>query len=152
MSRNTLQLQTSNQAFITTDLSKIFIWNNRYNSGTFEYSNLSSGDDVTVVAGTVLGRVASTGVLVVLDPAASDGSQYPVGILAQDVAILYGEEYSGEVDFCVAGDVAQEMVALPEGYDLDSVISAKTIADRIGSDTVGIKLVAGTENTENDNL
>jgi hypothetical protein len=89
--------------------------------------------------------------LVILDKDASDGSQYPVGILAQDVVALYGEELSQSVDFCVEGDVAQEQLAFAAGTTLATVISGRTVADRIGADTVGVKLVATDEQTFYDN-
>jgi len=149
MSTNAIVLQTPNQAIINTDLSKIFLWNNRSQSGTFEYEN--TDEDITIVAGTVLGRIAATQKLVIIDKDASDGSQFPVGVLMQDVEVAYGETFSGAVDFCVAGDVAQEQLALPTGTTLATVISGKTLFDRLGSDTVGIQLVATTENTQFDN-
>lgn len=149
MSTNAIVLQTPNQAIINTDLSKIFLWNNRSQSGTFEYVNTEA--DVTIVAGTVLGRIAATQKLAIIATGASDGSQFPVGVLMQDVEVAYLETFSGAVDFCVAGDVAQEQLAFPTGVTLATVVSGKTLFDRLGSDTVGIQLVATTENTALDN-
>jgi hypothetical protein len=142
---------TNNQAFITTDTSKIFLRDKRFEQGTFDYTN-STYDDVTIAAGTVLGRIASTNKLVVLTSAASDGSQFPVGILAQDVTVEAGDSYSDTVNMCVAGDVAQEKLVFQGSDTLATVVSSRTLKDRIGADTVGVKLVTCTELTEYDNL
>jgi hypothetical protein len=128
------------------DVSKIFVWDNRYDSA--EFTN-SSGSEVTLEAGLVLGRIAATGKVVELDPAGSDGSQFPVGILAQSATVANGATV--KLTYCVAGDVAEDKVILAYGVDLSDVVSGKTIYDRIGSDTVGIKLVGGFENTNFDN-
>lgn len=131
----------SNQRTTNFDTSKIFIWNNRFISGT--YTNPSaSGDEVTLAKGTVMGRISATQKLTPLTSGASDGSQYPVGILADDYTVDYLE--SAEVFICVAGDVAEELIDLQGSDTLDTVISGRSIRDRIGGDTVGINLVAGT--------
>jgi hypothetical protein len=53
---------------------------------------------------------------------------------------------------CVAGDVAQEKLIFQGSDTLATVVSSRTLNDRIGADTVGVKLVSGTELTEYDNL
>jgi hypothetical protein len=143
--------RTSNQAFITTDTSKIFLRDKRFEQGTFDYTN-STYDDVTIYAGTLLGRIAATNKLVVLTSAASNGSQFPVGILAQDITVEAGDSYSDTVNMCVAGDVAVERLIFQGSDTLNTVVSTRTLRDRIGADTVGVKLVSATELTEYDNL
>lgn len=150
MSENAITLNTGQQAIITTDLGKIFVWNNRYDKFNYEYEN-DSYDDVTIPAGTLMGKIAADNVVVPLASGASDGSQYPVGVLAADVVILAGETFDGEITLCVAGDVVESKVILDGSDTMDTVISARTIRDRIGADTVGIKLVESTEMTGYDN-
>jgi hypothetical protein len=147
MSKNTIVLNTGQQLTVTTDLSKIFVWNNRYESGTY---NNSTYETVDLLQGTVMGRIAATGLLVPLESDAADGSQYPVGILASDYSVEEGEEQ--ELAICVAGDVDETLLVFAkDGDDLDTVISGRQIRDRIGADTVGVKLVGGTEHTKFDN-
>jgi len=128
------------------DNAKIFIWDNRYEEGT--YTN-PTGDDVSLTKGMLMGRVSATQKLVPLASGASDGSQFPVGILADDYSVDYGE--SANVTICIGGDVAEELVTLNGSDTLSTVISGRSIRDRIAGDTLGIKLVAGTQMTAFDN-
>jgi len=141
MSTQTIVLNTGQQAIIRTDTSKIFVGCNRYEKGN--YTN-STYDPVTLLVGTLLGRVSATGLLKPLVASANDGSQFPVGVVADTVTIDEGD--TGEVYFCVAGDVVADQLILSGADTLDSVISSRRLRDRIGADTVGIKLI--TQNQE----
>lgn len=136
----------SNQAFFNTDTSKIFVWGNR--TQAFNYNNATYAD-VSIPAGTLMGRISATGLIVPLTYNASDGSQYPIGILFEDSTIEAGDTQS--LALCVEGDVVKNKVVLQAGTTFDSVISDRRLYDRIGSDTVGIKLVDSTELTTYDN-
>lgn len=147
MSSNNVTLNTGQQAIINTDTSKIFVWDNRFEKGT--YAN-DTYDDVTLAAGTVMGRISATGNIVPLESDASDNSQFPIGVLNQTRLVEAGAEV--EVAYCVAGDVvSSKLVFVKEGDDLDTVVSGRQLRDRIGADTVGIKLVGGNELTDYDN-
>jgi hypothetical protein len=140
----------SNQLFTNYSTAKTFVFDNRYSKGTFEYTN----NDVTTVTfpvGTVLGRISATQVIVPLASGASDGSQYPVGILAEEISVEYGESYSEEAAFCTYGDVVESQLSFDGSDDLDTVISGRSLRDRIAADTVGIRLIASTDLTGTDN-
>jgi len=130
----------------TYDRSQIFVGDNRYETGT--YTN-GTGSTKDLAKGTLMGRIHATGKLTPLASAASDGSQYPVGILADDYSVL--DTASATVTICVAGDVVSSKIVLDGSDTLETVISARRIKDRIGADTVGIKLVATDELTGYDN-
>ena len=138
---------TGNQAHIDFDVSKIFIFNNRYEKGTFLNA---SGGIKSFVPGTLLGKITASGKIIPLVSGAADGSNIPVGILLTEIKDLAdaGEE---SVNYCIAGDVAEEKVVLDAGDNLGTVISGRTINDRIIADTMGIKLVASDELTGFDN-
>ena len=146
MSTQSQALNTGQQAIINTDLSKIFLWNNRYENALY---NNSAYDAVTLTAGTLMGRVSATGWVKPLASGASDGSQFPVGVLANDITVDGGDLVT--VSICVAGDVAQEMIILQGADTMETTISSRRLKDRIGADTVGIKLVQSTEMTGYDN-
>lgn len=146
MSDNNTVLNNGQQAITNYDVSKIFIWENRFDKAN--YTN-STYDAVTLSAGTLMGRVATTREIVPCVSTAVDGSQYPVGVLAQDATVEEGDTV--ELAFCVAGDVAEEKVILSGSDTMNTVISGRIIRDRIAADTVGVKLVAGTELTGYDN-
>ena len=96
-----------------------------------------------------MGRIAATGKVVLLDKDASDGSQYPVGINAEEVTIGAGDE--ANLSICVCGEVDANGLVFVAGITLATVIAAKTVEDRIASVTVGIHLVTGTDLTAFDN-
>jgi hypothetical protein len=144
MSSNEVILNNGQQAIINTDTSKIFIWNNRYKKGN--YTN-STYDPETILAGRLMGRVAATQELVKHVASASDGSQFPIGVLAHDVTIEDGDTV--ELTICDAGDIPENKIILQTGNDLDTVISSQSIRDRIKY--LGINLVPSTEMTEYDN-
>ena len=135
-------LNTNSQQTTNYDVAKIFVWNNRY-----EKRNCTGDAYEDYEVGTVMAIVASTNELVPLAPGASDGSQYPVGVLAQVVET--GSD--GVATICVSGDVVESKLVFFNTATLATVISGKTLRDRIGSDTVGINLTGGDEQTAFDN-
>lgn len=146
MSEQNIVLNTGRALFVNTDTSKIFLWNNRYQP--YPYNN-SAYDAVTIPAGTVMGTVSATGWVKPLASGASDGSQFPVGILAEDYTVDGGDLIN--VSICVAGDVAADQLVFQGSDNLDTTVSSRRLRDRIGSDTVGVKLVTTTEMTKEDN-
>lgn len=146
MSKYTERSNTGQQLFVEYDLGKIFVRENRYSKG--DYTN-SGYTDETLNAGTVLGRVATTGKLKKFTSGASDGSQYPIGVLADNYVVGDGE--TQELAFCTYGDVVEEKLVFQGSDTLNTVVSGKNVRDRIGSDSVGIRLVSTTQNTISDN-
>lgn len=127
--------------------SKIFVFDNRFE--TAEYTN-PENDEVTLLKGTVMGRVSGTNKILPLESNASDGSQYPIGILADDYVVDYTE--TATLTFCKSGDVVQRKIVFANGTDtVETVVSGRTLGDRIQGDSLGINLVGGIELTGEDN-
>lgn len=148
MSSQSIALNTGQQAIIHTDLSRIFVRENRYEYGN--YVNNSTYNPITLLAGTLMGRISASGILVPLKSDAGDGSQFPVGILAKDMIIDSGA--NDEAPICVAGDVVKDKVIFTKiGDAMETVVSSRRLSDRIAADTVGIKLVSNTEMSAYDN-
>lgn len=139
-------LNTGQQAITNYETSKMFVFGNRFASA--DYTN-SGGSPVTIAEGTLLGRISATQKLLPLASAASDGSQFPVGIAKEDTIVAAGATV--KITFCIEGDVDESKVILSGADTLNTVISGRSIRDRIGSDTVGIRLVQSTEMTAYDN-
>ncbi len=138
---------TDKQLFVNSDTAKLFVWNNRFD--TAEYTN-GTGSEVTLAAGTVLGRISASGKVTPFQSDASDGSQTPIAVLASDYTVANGATV--DVTFCKAGDVAEgQLVFTKSGDDLDTAISGKIVRDLIQASSVGINLVSTTEMTEHDN-
>ncbi len=146
MSTNNQPLNTGQELITNYDVSKIFLWNNRYETAL--YTN-SVYNPETLLAGQIMGRVSATNQIVKLFSTATDGSQFPIGILADNYTVESGEQKT--LTICVAGDIAAEKVLFESNDGFNTVISSRTLLDRIGSDTVGVKLVFGTEMTAYDN-
>lgn len=146
MSTATTVIQTDSQLMTNYDYSKVFIGKNSFENMTLINS---SGGTLTYSAGTLLGRITTGGKVQPLASGASDGSQIPVGILAQTITLTNGSEDT--VSVCVSGEVANEKVILNGSDTMATNISGRPIKDRIAADTLGIKLIAGTELTNFDN-
>ena len=144
---SSIAVQTNSQLTVTFDSSKTFIRNNDYKSA--DYTN-NSGAAITLNGGAIMGRIAATGKVVPLSSAATDGSQYPVGILATDYLVANGATVN--VRFCIKGSVVKSKVLFDGADTMATIIEDKTLEDRIASDTVGILLIESTENTEYDNV
>jgi hypothetical protein len=149
MSSQSVVLNTGNQAIINTDVSKIFLRDNRYQKGN--NLNNSGYDPLNLVAGTLMGRVTATGNLTYFNAAASDGSQAPVGILADDVAIDSGD--TEEVTIVDFGDVAADKVVfVVTGQGLETAVTigvSRRVKDHLQAQ--GIKLIVTREQTHTDN-
>lgn len=142
--------QTTNSLITNKDVSKIFLGCNKYDSES--YINNSGYDPVTLLAGTVMGRIAATGVLVPVLKGANNGSQYPIGILAHDIEIGPGETAGATI--CVAGDVAEDkLIFWDYQIDEDSIVPAGAEGRRMMDwlQLAGIILRDGTEMTDYDN-
>lgn len=149
MSSVNQRINTGQQLTTDYDLSKIFLWNNRYENDS--YVNNSNYNPQTILAGTVMGRVTTTGYLQPCNAAAVDGSQRPIGILAQDIIQLAGGQ-SKQAAICVSGDVSADKITFLFGDNLETVVDGRRFRDRIQADSVGIKLIFNsTEMTDFDN-
>lgn len=148
MSSVTQALNSGQQAITNYDLSKIFIGHNRYQEK--ESVNNSGYDPITILQGTVMGRLAFDGSLVPWSSTALDGSQYPVGILAKGLEVDASD--SANVTICDMGDVVEGKVVcywVANGQSLDSLVSGRRLRDHLAAQ--GIKLVPVTEMTAYDN-
>ena len=94
-----------------------------------------------------MGRVVNTGTLAPVNTAASDGTQYPVGVLAQDISLAAGATKA--VTIVDMGDVAEDgIVFIYSGQGLETAVSGRRMRDLI--EAQGIKLITRTEMTQVD--
>ncbi len=142
--------QTTNSLITNKDVSKIFLGHNKYDGES--YINNSGYDPITLLAGTVMGRIHATGVLVPCLKGANNGSQYPIGVLAHDIQIGPGETVTATI--CVWGEVAEDKLIFWDGQiTKDTVIPATADGRRIKDwlQLANITLRTGTEMTDYDN-
>lgn len=149
MSSQDTTLNNGRQAIQNTDRSKIFIGRSqRYER--MIYAN-SAYDDISVLAGTPVGRVASTGWIKAVASGAADGSQLPIGIVAEDVTIP-GQSNTELVLILTEGDVVSSKV-LWQGTDTAETSVTAGVARRLKDwlRVIGINLRTVTENSKLDN-
>lgn len=144
MSTSTIVLNTGSQMTVNYDVSKMFIFDNRYTTAV--YTN-GTGAPITTVAGTVMGRIAATGKIIPMLAAASDGSAIPVGILVKDYTVAAGATVN--MGICIAGDVTEDMI-ICQGGTLETVVALQTNRDRLRS-FASINPKPRTDLTEFDN-
>ena len=123
----------SNPAIYNYSTRNLFVWNNRFNSISATYTN-STGSEVTLSAGMLIGRIASSGLVVQAISTATDGSQVPIGVLTQDYTVANGDSVT--VSFCIQGDVDYGMLVFG-GSPVDTLSTVISLTDS-GSATVKI--------------
>jgi hypothetical protein len=141
------------------DYSKLFIFNNKYRTAVVTNS---SGSDLVLTKGMLMGRIYSSGKIKQSLSTATDGSQLPIGVLAQSVTIANGADAT--VSFCISGEVAREGITFAgsDGYSTKVYAMGATDSPADSDDTClglledwlwqrGIQTVASVENTKADN-
>lgn len=128
------------------DTTKLVLKGGEYNNAV--YTN-STGGPITILVGTLLGRVSATDKVLPLKSAAIDGSQFPVGISCQEIIVADTE--SATLEFVIAGEVEGTLLTLDGADTLATAIDGKTLGDRIKSDSLGILLRDSDELSALDN-
>ena len=148
----------SNSAIYNYSTRNIFVWNNRFNTISATYTN-STGSEVTLSAGMLIGRIAATGLVVQSISTATDGSQVPIGVLTTDYTVANGDSVT--VSFCIQGDVDNGMLVFG-GSPVDTLSTVISLTDsatntvKIGTigdilNRSGILPINTTEMTYRDN-
>ena len=138
---------TRNQLSTDYDFAKVFRFANSYIQAN--YSN-DTGNEVELKVGTVMGRKHADGLVIPLVATADDGSQFPIGVCAEDVTVADGGTVN-DLNIVNDGDIRESGLVLPDGTTLDSVIDNRRLRDRLVADTKGLRLVEVQENTKFNN-
>lgn len=141
MSEITQGTPTRNQLFSEYDYSKIFLFDNKYRIVTIA----ASGSDLELKSGSLIGAVGAT---YQLYKSGTSNIQL-IGVCAENITI--GDGSSAEVSICIGGKIAENKLIFDGTDTLETIVSNKTIRDRIASDTLGIDLAATDELTASDN-
>lgn len=127
---------------------KIFLHGQFFKS----YTYTDSGSGSTLTAGMVMGQILATGKVVPQASGASDGSEFPIGILGENYTV--GASATVTVDVCIAGDLNQNAITFNGTDTLDTVVGTDPAGGRIGTlitrNTL-IKLYPSTELNNYDN-
>jgi hypothetical protein len=145
MNSQEVALNTGNQMIIHTTIAKVFLWNRRSQPGQINNSDLY--DPETYPEGTVMGRISATGLLAPFTSGASNGSQFPIGVLVGTHIVEEGA--TNNVFICDDGDVAAEQLIFQGSDDLDTVVSGRQVRDWLK--LAGVKVITSTDLTGHDN-
>lgn len=128
-----------------------------FKRGSFKSDGGTYAQDATetiaVAKYTVLGMVTASGKLKALESDAVDGSQYPIGIINEE--ILAASIVAGDVeilDYVVGGDgiVDSGSLVFHNGTDtLDTMVGGKTIASYLNDKGLFFKEITDFEEHEN---
>jgi hypothetical protein len=146
MSKNTIVKNNGQQMQVQTNLAKLFPYKKEIRQ--YQYTN-SEYDNEDMEAGTVMGVIAATGKVVACKSDASDGSQYPIGVLSEDYSVEYGDTINVGIAI-FDSEVRQDMLIFKkDGDDLDTVVSSRRFFEWLL--LAGILPVSTTNCTNFDN-
>lgn len=97
--------------------TKIFVWNNRFKQVT--YTN-STGATVNLRAGRLMGRITASQKALPHVSTATDGSEQPVFICADDYDVANGATIT--ISVCDAGDVSSNKITFGGAETLATLI------------------------------
>lgn len=137
---------TNNQSTAKYTFEQTFLGNNRFDEKTL--TNTLASAEITLKTGQLIVKTAAA-VVDVLDVAANIANV--VGILLMDEDTAVADDASRTVNIATGGLVAEEMIILPAGITLDTVIPTTVLTLRDRLNELGFHLEAGVENTKFDN-
>ena len=142
----TVNVDASNFLSVNRDTGKVILGRNNFKN--FDYTN-PTGVEVTLEAGTVMGRISATGLVLPLASAAADGSETPIGILAGTFTVAIAG--SQNLPIAISGNVEATRLVFDGADTLATVIGGRRLDDRIEGDTMGINLITSTQLSGYDN-
>lgn len=147
MAGATRVLDTTSQSVTNYDYSKIIL--SGFDALVGKIVNGTASERV-IPAGQVMGRIAATGNYDVLASAATNGTQYPLAINLYEVTIPAGAAIEADIHLAKECTVDEGKLVFDGSDDLDTVIDARIIRDRMENDA-RIILRKVTELSKTDN-
>ena len=144
MAKVETKVNAENQMFTDYDVSQLLLGNNSFVSGTFA----AYGTDMVIDPGTVVARLTTTGEFVPLDTSATDGTQYPVGLLIKQLTVADG----GKADTQIVnkGKINENLIRFwNSGQGLDTIVDNRSIFDWLND--IGFEIEGSDELTKVDN-
>lgn len=144
----------SNQMFINSDLAKTFV--HIQATERESYVNNSTYNPITLLMGTIMGRITGTDKLVPWRNDNVDGSQYPIGILGADVQVDSGDTIKAllvtkcrmAAEKVIAYQLSNQSVSTTLQLTISS-LGGRRVKDIL--ETIGIHLIYTTQMSFPDN-
>lgn len=138
---------TRNQSTADYGQKRIFLFNNRYQEGTFKNN---TGAAYTLKPGTLVLRDTATPSQII--PAVAGATLANViGIVKLDGEVAMATAETLDINFAISGDIDETHLELPAGVTLDTVPTdgSKTLRDILQG--LGFVLQGSVQNTKYDN-
>lgn len=136
---------TRNQSALDITQGHIFMGDNGYQESVFLNN---SGADFDLQPGSLVLRNTADASQVI--PAVAGATLADViGVVTLEGTLTLADAATANVNYCTTGRVDETRLILPDTVTLDTVVGAKTVRDILNS--IGLELVATTENTKFDN-
>ncbi len=157
MSSNEITSNQSNALFVNTDTSKTFIVIKATERES--YINNSTYNPITLYAGTVLGRIQASGIIVPWRNDVTDGSQFPIGVLGSDMQIDSGDTVAAllvtearmAAEKVIAYQLSNQSVSTTLQLAITSWHGAGTTKLKDALESIGIHLETTTQMSFPDN-
>lgn len=150
MTQVTQRNATRNQSTADYQVNRPFIWDNKFQTGAFKNT---TGSSFTLLVGMLVARsltIVGGLIPVTFTDLSTNNLADCIGIAAQDGSIILANNQITNISYCTEGGFDANLIVLPAGVTLDTVVGNKVLRDVIGA--LGIDLDSTTvENQFFDN-
>lgn len=138
---------TQNQSMLKITLEHIFLFNNKYDKVSF--GNVVAAGEITLKAGDLIYKRTGTVVDKLTDVDANIAAV--VGIAAMESDVVLADTNTLDINMCVKGVIAENLINLPGTMTFDDVIPTTTLTLRDHLNQLGFHLETSIDNTKFDN-
>lgn len=139
--KSTQRNATRNQSSLDFERQNLFTFGNRYAEATLENN---TGAEMVATAGFLVVRGAAANEI---RPAIAGATLANViGILNVNGEITLANDEKINANYCLSGDINEELLTLPDTVTLDTVVSGKSVRDILTG--LGFVLHSVTENSK----
>ena len=142
---------TRNQSTADYSVERLFIFGNNFQEATFKNN---TGSDLELKQGILVRRNPNNPAEII--PATNDETlKQIIGIVKFDGSITIEDGETADINYGLNGDIDENFLALPEGVDLNTVLTGgtnppqKTLKDVLHA--LGFNLNGSYQNTQYDN-
>lgn len=138
-------ISTSNHSTVQYTHNHIFLFDANYSAAEFENN---SEAEATLKPGSLIIRKANDATKVV-SAVAGETLANVIGITANETDIVLIGGGTSSISYATKGTINKDLLALPSGVTLDTIVAGKTVADILQA--IGFRLEGSVENTKFDN-
>lgn len=150
MTQITQRNQTRNQSTADFQVNRVFIFDNRFEYGAFKNT---TGASFTLLEGMLVARsltIVGGLIPVTFTDLSTNNLADCIGIASQEGSVVLAANAISNISYCTKGTVNSNLLQLPAGVTLDTVVGNKVLRDVL--EALGLHIDSSTvENTKFDN-